>query len=169
MRGKTDGRQENHRTGRLRRLGLGSSERVGSCTVDVSYDTAYGPFSVVMYGVPSDEVYGPSRRLLNITYQSGSATDPTTNDMPDALWIGFGAVGLACMGWGVWWRLRRKGDQRKLTVAPADGALTSAAVTTALISARADQPGPNHPARSAGRGPRWVADKSVAITIRRTR
>ena len=78
----------------------------GTCTVDVVYDTASGQVSAVMYGVNSDEVYGPaSHRLLNITYQSGDGSDPTTNDMPDAIWIGFGAAGLACGGFGAW-RLR---------------------------------------------------------------
>jgi hypothetical protein len=73
----------------------------GTCTVDVVYNTAGRPLSTVMYGVPSGEIHGPPwRRLLNITYQSGYETDPTTNDMPDGIWIGFGAAGLAFAGWG---------------------------------------------------------------------
>src|SRR5690242_7753193 len=71
----------------------------GTCTMDVVYDTASGQVSAVMYGVNSDEVYGPpSHRLLNIKYDSGDETNPTTNDMPDAVWIGFGAAGLAFAG-----------------------------------------------------------------------
>src|SRR5215467_7875519 len=44
----------------------------GTCTVDVVYNAAGTQVTGVMYGVPSDEVYGPSsRRLLNINYDSG--------------------------------------------------------------------------------------------------
>src|SRR5260370_33399836 len=112
----------------------------GACTVNVVYEAVGGPVSAEMYGVPSGEVYGPpSHRLLNINYQSGYEGDPTTNDMPDAIWVGFGAVGLACVGFGAWWRLRREGHQRKLVVAAADGALASAAVSAALTPALADQ------------------------------
>jgi uncharacterized protein DUF2510 len=136
----------------------------GTCTVHVSYSVGDSEVSAVMHGVPSGEVYGAPWPRLNITYDSGYETDPTTNDMPDAIWIGFGAFGLACGGFGAW-RLQRTGHQRKLTVAAADGALASAAVTTALTPAPAGQPGPNGPARISGRGPGWVADKSGAITI----
>jgi hypothetical protein len=44
---------------------------------------------------------------------AGSETDPTTNDMPDGIWIGFGAAGLAFVGWGAWLRLRRKRPQEE--------------------------------------------------------
>jgi hypothetical protein len=132
----------------------------GTCTVDVVYDTADGQVPAVMYGVNSDEVYGPpSHRLLNITYQSGDETNPTTNDMPDAIWIGFGAAGLAFTGFGAWW-LRRKASPRMLTRAAASGAAASGAAASAagaaaLTPALAGQPG----------GPRWVEDRSGAITI----
>src|SRR5262245_5886801 len=80
----------------------------GTCTVDVAYNAAGSQVTAVMYGVNSGEIYGPrSHRLLNITYDSGSETSPTTNDMPDAIWIVFGAAGLACGGFGAW-HLRRK-------------------------------------------------------------
>src|SRR5215471_11502155 len=73
----------------------------GTCTVDVVYNAAGTQVTAVMYGVPSDEVYGPpSRRLLNINYDSGEEANPTTNDMPDAVWIIFGAAGLLCVGFG---------------------------------------------------------------------
>jgi hypothetical protein len=137
----------------------------GTCTVDVVYDAAGGQVSAVMYGVNSGEIYGfPSRRLLNITYQSGYETSPTTNDMPDGIWIGFGAAGLAFVGWGAG-RLRRKPSPRKLTGAAAGGVHASAAVTAVLTSAVADQPAPGGPSRTSGRGPRWVAGTSGAITI----
>jgi hypothetical protein len=136
----------------------------GTCTVHVSYYAGDRLVSAVMHGVPSGEVYGAPWPRLNITYVTGSETDPSTNDMPDATWIGFGAFGLACGGFGAW-RLLRKGHQRKLTVAAAGGPLASDAVTTALTPAPAGQPGPNGPVRASGRGPRWVADKSGAITI----
>jgi hypothetical protein len=136
----------------------------GTCTVDVVYDTADGQVSAVMYGVSSNEIYGPpAHRLLNITYQSGDGSDPTTNDMPDAIWIGFGAAGLACGGYGVW-RLRRKASPRMLTAA-AGGAAASAADSTALTSALADQPSPGGPVRIWGCGPGWVEDRSGATTI----
>ena len=138
----------------------------GTCTVDVAYNTAGGQVSAVMYGVNSGEIHGPpSRRLLNITYQSGSETSPTTNDMPDGIWIGFGAAGLAFAGWGIWLRRSRKASSRKLTVAAAGGAPAGAVVTAALTPALADRPGPGGPARTPGRGPRWVAAPSGAITI----
>jgi hypothetical protein len=136
----------------------------GTCTVDVVYDTADGQVPAVMYGVPSDEIYGPpSHRLLNINYDSGDESDPTTNDMPDAIWIGFGAAGLACGGYGAW-LLRRKGSPRMLTAA-AGGTAARAADSTALTRALADQPGPGGPARTPGRDPGWVEDRSAAITI----
>jgi hypothetical protein len=136
----------------------------GTCTVDVVYDTAGGQVPAVMYGVPSDEIYGPpSDRRLNINYDSGDESDPTTNDMPDAIWIGFGAAGLACGGYGAW-LLRRKGSPRMLTAA-AGGAAASAADSAALTPALADQPGPGGPARISGRGPGWVEDRSGANTI----
>ena len=138
----------------------------GTCTVDVFYDAAGGLVLVKMYGVPSGEVYGsPSGRLLNINYESGDEGSPTTNDMPNALWIGFGAVGLVLVGSGGWWRLRRRASPRKITVAAAGGALAGAAVPAAWTPALADQPGPGSPARITGRGPRWVAGQSGAITI----
>jgi Protein of unknown function (DUF2510) len=138
----------------------------GTCTADVVYDAAGGQVSAVMYGVIRSEIYGPAgRRLLNITYQSGYETSPTTNDMPDGIWIGFGAAGLVFAGWGIWVRRSRKASPRKLTVAAAGGAPAGAAVTAALTPALADRPGPGDPARTSGRGPRWVADKSGAITI----
>ena len=136
----------------------------GICTVDVAYDTADGPVSAVMYGVSSGEIYGPpSHRLLNITYQSGDGSDPTTNDMPDAIWIGFGAAGLACGGYGAW-LLRRKGSPRMLTAA-AGWAAASAADSPVLTRALADHPGPGGLARTSGRGPGWVEDRSGAVTI----
>jgi hypothetical protein len=136
----------------------------GTCTVDVVYDTADGQVSAVMYGVPSDEVYGPaSDRRLNITYQSADGSDPTTNDMPDAIWIGFGAAGLACGGYGAW-LLRRKGSPRMLTAA-AGWAAASAADSPVLTRALADHPGPGGLARTSGRGPGWVEDRSGAVTI----
>jgi hypothetical protein len=136
----------------------------GTCTVQVVYDAAGGQVSAVMYGVPSDEVYGPpSHRLLNINYDSGDETNPTTNDMPDAIWIVFGAVGLAFGGFGAWW-LRRRASPRMLTEATG-GAAASAADSAALTPALADQPSPGGPARISGRSPRWVDDRSGAITI----
>jgi hypothetical protein len=136
----------------------------GTCTVDVAFDTADGQVSAVMYGVPSDEVYGPpSHRLLNINYQSADGSDPTTNDMPDAIWIGFGAAGLACGGYGAW-LLRRKGSSRMLTAA-AGGAAASAADSPVLTRALAGQPGPGGPARISGRGRGWVDDRSGTVTI----
>ena len=146
----------------------------GTCTVDVVYDAPdwqvsgmYGQVSAVMYGVNSGEIYGPpGRRRLNISYQSGYETSPTTNDMPDGIWIGFGAAGLALVGWGIWVRRSRKASPRKLTMAAAGGVPVGAAVTGApLTPAHADRPGPGGPARTSGGGPRWVADKSGAITI----
>jgi hypothetical protein len=132
----------------------------GTCTVDVVYDTAGGQVSAVMYGVNSNEVYGPpSHRLLNIAYDSGDETDPTTNDMPDAIWIGSGAAGLAFAGFGAWW-LRRKASPRMLAQAAAGGAVASAGVA-ALTAALADQPRRGGPVR----GPRWVESRSGAITI----
>jgi len=138
----------------------------GTCTVDVAYNTAGGQVSAVMYGVNSGEIHGPpSRRLLNITYQSGSETSPTTNDMPDGIWIGFGAAGLAFAGWGIWVRRSRKASSRKLTVAAAGGAPAGAVVTAALTPALADRPGRGDPARTSGPGHRRVADPLGAITI----
>jgi hypothetical protein len=136
----------------------------GVCTVDVVYNTPGGQVPAVMYGVPSDEVYGPpSHRLLNINYDSGDEANPTTNDMPDAVWIGFGAAGLAFAGLGAWW-LRRKASPRMLAEA-AGGMAASAADTAALTPAFADQPGRSARARTLGRGPRRVEDRSGAITI----
>jgi hypothetical protein len=138
----------------------------GTCTVDVVYNAAGSQVAAVMYGVNSGEIYGPpSHRLLNINYDSGDETSPTTNDMPNAIWIGFLAGGLAFVGWGAWWRLRRKASPRRPTVAAAGVAHASAAVTAAMTPAVADQPAPGGPARISARGPRWVADKSGAITI----
>jgi Protein of unknown function (DUF2510) len=136
----------------------------GVCTVDVVYNTPGGQVPAVMYGVPSDEVYGPpSHRLLNIKYDSGDEANPTTNDMPAAVWIGFGAAGLAFAGFGAWW-LRRKASPRMLAEA-AGGTAASAADTAASTPALADQPGPGAPARTPGRGPRRVEGRSGAITI----
>src|SRR5215471_14350870 len=81
----------------------------GTCTVHVSYYAGDREVSAVMHGVPSGEVYGAPWPRLNITYFTESETDPAT-------WIVSGAVGLACVGFGVW-RLRRTGYQRKLTEA----------------------------------------------------
>ncbi len=88
----------------------------GTCTVHVSYYAGDNAVSAVMHGVPRGEVYGFPWPRLNITYFTGSETDPTTNDMPDAIWIVSWAVGLACVGYGVW-LLRRTGHQLKLTEA----------------------------------------------------
>lgn len=132
----------------------------GTCTVDVVYSADGRQVAAVMYGVPSGEVYGSPWPRLNITYQPGSETDPTTNDMPDGIWIGFLAAGVVFVGWGAWLRLRRKRPQEELRVAPA-----GAAVTAALTPAVADQPVRDGPARISGRGPRWVADTSGVITI----
>src|SRR5215471_13713317 len=86
----------------------------GTCTVDLVYNAAGTQVTAVMYGVNSDEIYGPpSRRLLIINYQPGDESDPTTNDMPNAVWIIFGAAGLACVGFGAW--LRRKRPRREFT------------------------------------------------------
>jgi hypothetical protein len=138
----------------------------GTCTVDVAYDAAGTQVTAVMYGVNSDEVHGPpSRRLLNINYDSGDEANPTTNDMPNAIWIVFGAAGLLCVGFGGWLRLRRKLSPRKLTVAAAGGAPADGAVTAAMTPGVADQSVPNDPVRTFGRGPRWVVDGSGAITI----
>jgi hypothetical protein len=138
----------------------------GACTLDVVYNAAGTQVTAVMYGVPSDEIYGPaSRRLLNINYDSGDESDPTTNDMPDGVWIGFGAAGLAFAGWGAWWRLRRKASPRKLAVAAAGGAPASAAVTAAVAPGLAGQPVSGGPERISGRGPGWVSDESGAVTI----
>lgn len=138
----------------------------GTCTVDVVYDVAGGPVTAVMYGVISSEIHGPpGHRLLNITYQPGSEGDPTTNDMPDGVWIGFGAAGLAFVGWGAWLRLRPSRPRRELTVAAAGGAPADVAVPAAMASAVTDQPGPRRPAGISGRGPIWVSDESGAITI----
>jgi hypothetical protein len=82
----------------------------GTCTVDVAYDAAGTQYTAVMYGVPSDEIYGPpAHRMLNINYDSPGDTSPTDNDMPDAVWIGFLAGGLAFAGWGA--GLRRWGSK----------------------------------------------------------
>lgn len=72
----------------------------GVCTVHVAYHTTDGsPVSAVMFGVPSDEIYGPpSHRLLNISYDSGDENSPTTNDMPDAVWIGAWLAGSPSRG-----------------------------------------------------------------------
>jgi len=137
----------------------------GTCTVDVVYSAGGRQVTAVMYGVPSGEVYGSPWPRLNITYQPGYETDPTTNDMPDGIWIGFLAAGLAFVGWGAWLRLRRKRPQEELTVAAAGGAPAAAAAAAAKAPAVADQPAPDGPARISGRGPRWVADTSGAITI----
>ncbi len=138
----------------------------GTCTVDVVYDVADSQVAAVMHGVNSGEIYGPpSHRLLNINYDSGDEASPTTNDMPNAIWIGFGAAGLAFVGWGAWLRLRPKASPRKLAVAAAGGAPASTAVTVATTPAVADLPALSGPSRTSRRGPRWVADKSGAIAI----
>jgi Protein of unknown function (DUF2510) len=138
----------------------------GTCTVDVVYDAAGTQVTAVMYGVISSEIYGsPSRRLLNINYDPGDESDPTTNDMPNAVWIGCLAAGLAFVGWRAWWRLRRKASPRKLAVAAAGGASGGAAVTAAMALMPADQPAPGGPARIAGRGSKWVSDQSGVIII----
>jgi Protein of unknown function (DUF2510) len=138
----------------------------GTCTVDVIYDAAGRQVTAVMYGVPSDEIYGPPLlRLLKINYDSGDESAPTTNDMPNAIWIMFGAAGLLCVGFGGWLRLRPKRSPRKLNVAAAGGAPADAAVTAVMTQTVADQSVPNDPARISGRGPRWVVDGSGAITI----
>jgi hypothetical protein len=73
----------------------------GIGTVDVVYDAAGGQVSAVMYGVNSDEVYpSPLASAAPIVYNSGDETDSTTSDMPDAIWIGCGAPGLAFSGFG---------------------------------------------------------------------
>lgn len=136
----------------------------GTCTVDVVYNAAGTQVTAVMYGVISTEIYGsPSRRLLNINYDPGYESDPTTNDMPDGVWIGFGAAGLALVGWGAW--MWPKASQRKLAVAAGGGAPASAAVTAAVAPALAGQPAPGRPGRISGRGPKWVSDGSAAVTI----
>jgi len=138
----------------------------GTCTVDVVYNAAGTQVTAVMYGVPSDEVHGPaSGRSLNINYQPGSETDPTTNDMPNAIWIIFGAAGLLCVGFGGWLRLRPKLSSRELTVVAAGGAPVGAEVAAAVTPRVADQSVPSDPARISGRSPSWVADRSGAITI----
>jgi hypothetical protein len=138
----------------------------GTCTVDVVYNAAGTQVTAVMYGVPSDEVHGPpSRRLLNINYDSGDEANPTTNDMPNAIWIIFEAAGLLCAGFGGWLRLRPKLSPRKLTVAAAGAAPSDGAVTAIVTPRVADQSVPNDPARISRRGSRWVVDGSGAIMI----
>ena len=95
----------------------------GTCTVHVTYSAGDSEVSAVMHGVPRGEVYGAPWPRLNITYFTGSETDPTTNDMPDAIWIVSLAVGLTCVGSGAWLR-RRTGHQRKLTEAAAVTGMT---------------------------------------------
>ena len=134
-----------------------------TCTVNVAYNAAGRQVTAVMYGVPSDEIYGPpSRRLLNINYQPGDETNPTTNDMPEAIWIGCLAAGLAFVGLGAW-LLRRKRPQPQLTVATPGRTSADAAITTA--AALTDQPGQDGPAGISEPGPKWVSDESGAITI----
>jgi len=138
----------------------------GTCTVDVVYNAAGTQVTAVMYGVNSDEIYGPpSRRLLNINYQPGDESAPTTNDMPDGIWIGFGTAGLAFVGWGAWLRLRRKRPQPELTVAAAGGEPADIVVHDVIASALGDQAVPSGPAGISGPGPKWVSDESGAITI----
>jgi hypothetical protein len=138
----------------------------GTCTVDVVYAAGGTQVAAVMYGVNSGEVHGPpSHRLLNINYDSGDETSPTTNDMPDAVWIVFGAAGLACLGLGGWFRLRRKRPKRELTVAGVGGAPADVVVHAALESALDDQLAPSEPGGSFEQGPRCVSDESGAITI----
>jgi hypothetical protein len=128
------------------------------CTVHVVYDAGARQVAAVMKGVPTADLYGPpSHRLLNINYQTGSETDPTTNDMPDGIWIGFLAAGLALAGFGIW-RLRwQKASARRLSVATAGGAPASAAIADAVAPALPDQLGQSGPARIAERDPKWVA------------
>ena len=80
----------------------------GTCTVHVSYDAGDREVLAVMHGVPRGEVYGSPWPRLNITYPA--------SDLPDAIWIVSWAVGLACVGSGVWLR-RRTRRQQKLTEA----------------------------------------------------
>jgi hypothetical protein len=111
-----------------------------------------------MQGVPTDDLYGPpAHRLLNINYDTGYETDPTTNDMPDAVWIGFLAAGLVFAGFGVWWRRWQKAYVRRLSVAAAGEAPASGVMAEAAIPALPDQPGPSGPTRIAERDARWVA------------
>jgi hypothetical protein len=104
-----------------------------------------------MYGVPVDDLYGPpARRLLNINYDTGYEAHPTTNDMPDGIWIGFGAFGLASAVAGGW-VLRRRGSPRTFLRAGqvAEGG------DTALAPWLAGRPGPSGQALSSRRPPRW--------------
>ena len=129
-----------------------------TCTVHVGYDASDRQVTAVMYGVPRTDIYGPpSHRLLNVTYQDGYETSPTTNDMPDGIWIGFGAAGLAFLGLGIWWRRWQKGYARTLATAAAGGPPAGAATTDAPPPVPPDQPGPASPARLAEHDPRWVA------------
>jgi len=138
----------------------------GTCTVDVVYEVAGSQVAAVMYGVNSGEIYGPpSHRLLNINYDSGDEASLTTNDMPNAIWIGFGAAGLAFVGWGAWLWLRRMASPRQPAVAAAGGAPASAAVTATTAPAVADLPALSGPSRTSRRGPGWVADKSGTVAI----
>ena len=106
------------------------------CTVHVVYDADGRQVAAVMRGVPISDLYGPpSHRLLSISYQSGYETDPTTNDMPDAVWIGFLAGGLACLGSGIWLRRWQKARERELTAATAGGPSASAATAAAVTPA----------------------------------
>ena len=99
----------------------------GICTVNVAYDAAGAQYTALMHGVPSDEIYGsPAHRLLNINYAYPGDPSPTDNDMPDAVWIGFLAGGLAFAGSGVAVRWR-KGSRPRLVVT-ADKAVTGAVV-----------------------------------------
>src|SRR5215475_7327732 len=79
------------------------------CTAHVVYDAGGRQVAAVMTGVPTGDLYGPpAHRLLNINYDTGDGTDPITNDMPEGLWIGFLAAGLASLVFGIWWRRWQK-------------------------------------------------------------
>lgn len=130
----------------------------GACTVRVVYHSDIGQVTTVMKGVPISDIYGPpSHRLLNINYDPGDESDPTTNDMPDAVWIGFLAGGLAVLGWGIWWRRWQKAYARELAAAAAGGAPADAVIADSVTPALRDQSGLGSVVRIAERGPRWTA------------
>ena len=139
------------------------SSSADTCTVNVVYNANGSQVSAVMQGVPSSDLYGPpSHRLLNINYDSGDEANPTTNDMPDAVWIGFLAGGAAILGIGIWMRLWQSAYKRERAAAPARWASASTAAPAAVTPPAPNQPHPSGPARLAERDARGTVFASTA-------
>jgi hypothetical protein len=142
------------------------------CTVHVAYRAVNGrQVTAVMLGVPVSDLYGPARhRLLNIKYQSADGADPTTNDMPSALWIGFLGAGVIFGGLGV--RARRRQKKRMpasgpvVGLAPASGAVAPAATLSGPTGAEAGKAEAATWAPLPGTEQQW---QNAAVRVRRAR